>query len=191
MTYESWGIGAPWADVIARSSTVRWPAVEAATATTADGRPVSFETLIFALAAELGLPGFGKGAMSDRDGEPLDLECAEDFYLRAVCNIAYQAGAPVAEASDDDIAIIGLAHWMPEVEKRVKPEEVRRVAMVMSRGGRFDRVEEAWDGDRLKHQLRAPVTIWSESVGRDRRRIAGAAHRRQSRLPGAGELGRG
>jgi anaerobic selenocysteine-containing dehydrogenase len=31
VTYESWGIGAPWADVVAKSSTVRWPTVDAAT----------------------------------------------------------------------------------------------------------------------------------------------------------------
>ncbi len=35
VTYESWGVGAPWADVVAKSSTVRWPTVEAATAKTA------------------------------------------------------------------------------------------------------------------------------------------------------------
>lgn len=173
VTYESWGIGAPWADVVARSSTVRWPAVDAATATTADGRPVSFETFIFALARELGLPGFGKGAMSTADGAPLDLENAEDFYLRAVCNIAYQAGAPVPEASDDDIAITGLSRWMPAVEERVKPEEVRRVAMVMSRGGRFDRVEDAWDGDRLKNSARTPVNIWNEGLSAMRHSLTG------------------
>ena len=173
VTYESWGIGAPWADVVARSSTVRWPAVDAATVRTADGRPVSFETFIFAVARELGLPGFGKNAMSTRDGEPLDLESAEDFYLRAVCNIAYQAGAPVPEASDDDIEITGLTRWMPEVEKRVKPEEVRRVAMVMSRGGRFDRVEDAWDGEHLKIRPSAPVTIWNEGLAAMRHSMNG------------------
>ncbi|NLC61680.1 MAG: tetrathionate reductase subunit TtrA [Gammaproteobacteria bacterium] len=173
VTYESWGIGAPWADVIAKSSTVRWPAVEPATATTADGRPISFETFIFALARELGLPGFGKDAMSSRDGEPLDLEGPEDFYLRAVCNIAYQAGAPVPEASDDDIAITGLDRWMPEVEKRVKPEEVRRVAMVMSRGGRFDRVEDAWEGDKLKNRPATPVSVWNEGLSKMRHSLTG------------------
>jgi tetrathionate reductase subunit A len=66
VTYESWGIGAPWADVVAKSSTVRWPTVEAATAKTADGQPISFETFIFAVAKQLGLPGFGKNAMSTK-----------------------------------------------------------------------------------------------------------------------------
>lgn len=173
VTYESWGIGAPWADVIARSSTARWPTVEPATARTADGRHISFETLIFGIARQLGLPGFGKNAMSTREGEPLDLESAEDFYVRAMCNIAYQAGKPVGEASDDDIEITGLKRWMPEVARRLKPEEVRRVAMVMSRGGRFDRVEDAWDGDRLKAAPRFPVTIWNEDIAAMRHSMTG------------------
>jgi len=173
VTYESWGIGAPWADVVARSSTVRWPTVEPATARTAEDRHISFETLLFGIAAKIGLPGFGKGAMSTREGEPLDLDSAEDFYVRAVCNIAYQAGKPVGEASDDDIAITGLSRWMPDVARRLKPEEVRRVAMVMSRGGRFDRVEDAWDGSRLRASLRNPVNIWNEDVAAMRHSMTG------------------
>lgn len=173
VTYESWGIGAPWADVIARSSTVRWPTVEPATARTADGEPVGFEALIFAIAKRLQLPGFGKNGMSTRQGEPLDLDNAIDFYVRAACNIAYQAGKPVGEASDDDIEITGLSRWMPEIVKRLKPEEVRRVAMVMTRGGRFDRVEDAWEGDRLKLKPKAPITFWNEGLAGMRHSMTG------------------
>ncbi|MBF5005835.1 tetrathionate reductase subunit A [Diaphorobacter caeni] len=173
VTYESWGIGAPWADVVAKSSTVRWPTVEPATARTAEGRPVSFESFIFAVAKELKLPGFGKNGMSTKEGEPLDLDSAEDFYLRGMCNIAYQAGKPVAEASDDDIAITGVQRWMAELEKRVKPEEVRRVAMVMSRGGRFDAVDDAWRGDHLKTQHKFPVQFWHEGLARMRHSMTG------------------
>ncbi len=173
VTYESWGVGAPWGDVQAKASTVRWPTVEAATAKTADGQHVNFESFIFAVAKQLGLPGFGKGAMSTKDGEPLDLENAEDFYLRGMCNIAYQAGKPVPEASDDDIALTGMARWMPAVAQRVKPEEVRRVAMVMSRGGRFDRQDDAWKGEQLKLQAQFPVTFWNEGLAKMRHSMTG------------------
>ncbi|GAB1387447.1 hypothetical protein MASR1M59_25950 [Melaminivora sp.] len=121
VTYESWGIGAPWADVIAKSSTVRWPVVQPATARTADGQPVNLESFLFAVAKALQLPGFGKGAMSTKDGQPLDLENAEDLYLRAIANIAYQAGKPVGEASDDDIAITGVQPWMAALEQPPGP----------------------------------------------------------------------
>lgn len=173
VTYESWGVGAPWADVIAQTSTVRWPTVEAATVKTADGRPVSFETFVFALAKQLQLPGFGKNAMSTKEGEPLDLETPEDFYLRGMCNIAYQAGKPVGEASDGDIALTGLTRWMPELEQRLKPEEVRRVAMVMTRGGRFDNLENAWEGDHLKKAHKFPLQIWHEGLAKMRHSMTG------------------
>ncbi len=173
VTYESWGIGAPWADVIAKTSTVRWPVVKPATAQTADGQPVSLESFLFAVAKELQLPGFGKGAMSTKDGEPLDLESAQDLYIRAIANIAYQMGKPVGEASDDDIEITGVKRWMPELEKRLKPEELRRVAMVMTRGGRFDRVDDAWAGDHLKAAHKFPVQLWHEGLARMRHSMTG------------------
>ena len=173
VTYESWGIGAPWGDVIAKASTVRWPTVRPAVANTADGRPVNAESFLFALAKELQLPGFGKGGMSDSEGQPLDLECAEDFYLRGMCNVAWQAGKPVPEASDDDIAITGLTRWMPELQKRLKPEELRRVAMVMSRGGRFDKVEDAWNGEHIKLQFKPALQLWNEDVARMRHSMTG------------------
>lgn len=173
VTYESWGIGAPWADVIAKTSTVRWPVVQPATARSADGRPVNLESFLFAVAKELALPGFGKNAMADRGGEMLDLEGAEDLYLRAIANIAYQMGKPVGEASDDDIAITGVKRWMPALEQRLKPEEVRRVAMVMTRGGRFDKIEDAWAGEHIKAAHKFPVQLWHEGLARMRHSMTG------------------
>ena len=125
------------------------------------------------MAKQLQLPGFGKNGMSTKDGEPLDLDSAEDFYLRGMCNIAYQAGKPVPEASDDDIALTGVTRWMPEVEKRLKPEEVRRVAMVMSRGGRFDKIEDAWKGEQIKAAYKFPVQLWHEGLAKMRHSMTG------------------
>lgn len=173
VTYESWGIGAPWADVIAKTSTVRWPVVEPATAKTAEGRPINCETFLFAVAKKLGLPGFGKNGMSTKDGQPLDLDTPEQFFLRGMGNIAYQAGKPVPEASDDDIAITGLTRWMPELEQSLAPEEVRRVAMVMSRGGRFDSIDAAWKGDHIKAAYAKPVQIWHEPLAKMRHSMTG------------------
>ncbi|MCK9898088.1 hypothetical protein, partial [Frankia sp. AgB32] len=68
VTYESWGISAPWADVVAKSSTVRWPVVQPAVARTAGGQPVNVESFLFAVAERLGLPGFGEAAIKDAQG---------------------------------------------------------------------------------------------------------------------------
>ena len=173
ITYESWGIGVPWADVIAKSSTVRWPVVEPATARTADGQPVCVESFLFALARRLELPGFGPGGMSTRDGQPLDLDTPEAFYTRAICNIAHHGGKPVAEASDDDIAITGLTRWMPTLARYLQPGQVRRVAMVMSRGGRFSPVEQAWQGEHIAAPHPFPVQIWHEPLARMRHAMTG------------------
>ena len=173
ITYESWGIGVPWADVIAKSSTVRWPVVEPATARTADGQPVCVESFLFALARRLDLPGFGRGGMSTRDGQPLDLDTPEAFYTRAICNIAHHGGKPVAEASDDDIAITGLTRWMPTLTRYLQPGQVRRVAMVMSRGGRFSPVEQAWQGEHIAAPHPFSVQIWHEPLARMRHAMTG------------------
>ncbi|WP_367068327.1 tetrathionate reductase subunit A [Oryzisolibacter sp. LB2S] len=173
VTYESWGIGAPWADVIAKSSTVRWPVVQPATAQTADGQPVNLESFLFALAKQLKLPGFGAGAMSTKDGDPLDLHDARDLYIRAIANIAYQAGKPVGEASDDDIELTGVKRWMGDLAQRLQPEEVRRVAMVMTRGGRFDKIEDAWAGEHIKAAYKFPVQLWHEGLAKMRHSMTG------------------
>ena len=54
VTYESWGIGAPWADVVAKSSTVRCPVVTPKVSKTADGQPVNLESFLIATAKRLG-----------------------------------------------------------------------------------------------------------------------------------------
>jgi tetrathionate reductase subunit A len=53
---------------------------------------------------------------------------------------------------------------MPAVEQRLQPEEVRRTAMVMSRGGRFDKIEDAWNGGHVKAAYAFPVQLWHEGL---------------------------
>ena len=74
VTYESWGMSAPWADVIAKASTVRWPAVQPRVARTATDEPVCLETFLIACAKRLGMPGFGAGAITNKDGAKYALD---------------------------------------------------------------------------------------------------------------------
>ncbi|MGE8548402.1 MAG: molybdopterin dinucleotide binding domain-containing protein [Alcaligenes sp.] len=173
VTYESWGVSAPWADVIAKSSTVRWPVVQPRVDRTADGRPVNLESFLFAVALRLGLPGFGKGVLKDKSGQAHDLLCAEDFYLRGMANIAYGAGRPVGDASDDDMRMTGVDRLFPELQTRLHPEEQRKVAMLLTRGGRFDRVENAWKGEQLKNRYDTVLQIWNEDLARMRHSMTG------------------
>ncbi|NYT64792.1 tetrathionate reductase subunit TtrA [Alcaligenaceae bacterium] len=173
VTYESWGVSAPWADVIAKSSTVRWPTLKPSVATTADGQSISFEAFLIAVAKRLDMPGFGDQALADTAGGKHDLNSAEDFYLRAMANIAYAGGNPVADASDDDIEITGVSPYLGALQSKLKPEEWRKAAMLMTRGGRFDRLEQAWKGKHIRKAWPAGLQIWSEDIAVIRHAMTG------------------
>lgn len=173
VTYESWGISVPWADVVAKTSTVRSPVVEPRVVKNARGEPVNLESFLFAVARTLKMPGFGPGALKDREGNPFDLDSATDFYLRGAANIAYSGGKPVAEASDDDLEVTGHQRNRELLESSLKPEEWRRVAMVLTRGGRFDRIEQAWEGEHLKVAHKPALPLWDEELSKMRHSMTG------------------
>lgn len=177
VTYESWGVSAPWADVLVKASTVRWPAVQPRVARTATDEPVCLETFLIACAKRLGMPGFGAGAISDKDGAKYALDTPEDFFLRGMANIAFAAGKPVPEASDDDMALTGVDRYGDLLRQKLKPGEWRQVAMLMSRGGRFDKMEDAWAGEGERRRLRMayakPLQIWSEELAGYRHSMTG------------------
>lgn len=173
ITYESWGIGAPWADVIAKTSTVRCPAVEPRVAKAASGVPVNLETFLLAVAKRLKMPGFGEGVITNKAGEKFNLETAEDFYLRGIANIAFAGVKPVEPASDDDLEITGMQRYVSTLQAKLKPDEWREVAMVMTRGGRFDKLENAWDGKHLRSKHVPALQVWSEDVSKTRHSMTG------------------
>ena len=173
VTYESWGISAPWADVIAKSSTVRWPAVEPAVARTATGAPVNVESFLFAVAERLELPGFGDQGMSDAEGNPCALKTAEDFFLRGLANMAFSGGKAVPAASDDDMLVTGVDAWQPRLKAHLKDAEWRQVAMLMTRGGRFDRIEAAWKGDHIRKAHAPALQVWMEDLAKMRHSMTG------------------
>ncbi len=173
VTYESWGVSVPWADVVAKSSTVRTPVVEPRVVKNAAGEPVNLESFLFACALTLGMPGFGAGAVKDKEGNAHDLNNATDFFLRGVANIAYSGGKPVGEASDDDLEVTGLKRHAELMQVKLKPEEWRRVAMVLTRGGRFDKLDQAWEGDHIKARHKPVLPLWDEQIARMRHSMTG------------------
>ena len=173
VTYESWGISAPWADVIAKSSTVRWPTVEPAVARTASGAPVNVESFLFAVADQLQLPGFGDEGMSDAQGNPVALKTAEDFFLRGLANMAFSGGKAVPPASDDDMLVTGVDRYQPLLSQKLKDDEWRQVALLMSRGGRFDTIEASWKGEHIRKPHPFPLQLWMEDVAKMRHSMTG------------------
>ncbi len=173
VTYESWGIGAPWADVVAKSSTVRCPVVTPAVSDTGKGVPVNLESFLIAIAKHLHMPGFGQGVITDKEGELYDLNTAEDFYLRGIANIAFAAGKPVGPASDDDIEVTGMQRYVPMLQEKLKPDEWRQVAMILTRGGRFEKLQTAWEDDHIRAAHVRPLQIWSEDISKIRHSMTG------------------
>lgn len=177
VTYESWGVSAPWADVVAKASTVRWPAVQPRVARTATNEPVCLETFLIACAKRLGMPGFGANAITDKDGGKHALDTPEDFFLRGMANIAFAGGRAVPEATDEDMALTGVDRYRTLLEHKLKPGEWRQVAMLMSRGGRFDKMDEAWVQNGQARQTRLayakPLHIYSEDLAKFRHAMTG------------------
>ncbi|MCR9030975.1 tetrathionate reductase subunit TtrA, partial [Citrobacter amalonaticus] len=171
--FESWGFSAPWAGVASKATTARWPIVTAATATTADGQPVSMEAFCIAVAKQLNLPGFGDNAISDSAGNHYPLNRAEDYYLRVAANIAFMGKAPVAEAVTEDIELTGVRRIMPVIQQTLKAEEVRRVAFIYSRGGRFASDKSGRAENRIGNAWEKPLQIWNAEVAAHRHAITG------------------
>ncbi len=180
--YESWGFVAPWAGVPSKSMLTRFPVVKPKTAETADGRAISLETFLIDTAKALGLPGFGKDALSGPDGRTYPLDRAEDWYYRGAANIAFTGKAPVADGTDDDVALAGVSRLMPSLRAMLPEDEVRKVAFLYSRGGRHQPAPESWSTDgKAAWPFDKPLQVWNEAVGTSRDAVTG---RRWSGVPG-------
>lgn len=142
LLYESWGWASAWNGVAVKMTTARWPVVEPKAEKLPDGQAIGMETFFLALAKAMELPGFGPAGLSDVEGNPFPLERPEDWYLRAGANIAWLGKVPVPEASDEDIDLSGVARIRPLLETTLKPEEWRKVAFMLARGGRTQSYKE-------------------------------------------------
>jgi anaerobic selenocysteine-containing dehydrogenase len=132
--------------------------------------PISFEALLMALGEKLGLKAFGPNAL----GEGKDLKRPEDFYLRAVANVAVgdKAGAAVPDADTRELELFTKArrHLPRAVFDEAKWRAIvgdanwAKVVYILNRGGRFEEHEKAFDGDRLKHTYAALLNLYQEKT---------------------------
>ena len=134
--------------------------------------PICFETLLMGLAERLGMKGFGANAM----GDGIHLCRPEDFYVRAVANIA--AGArpdmsdAVPDASVEETAlfeksrrhlpptVFDIAHWKLLVGETLWP----KVVYVLNRGGRFQDIDAADHGPHLANPYRRLLCLYQEKT---------------------------
>jgi len=174
--YEVWGFTGAWSGNLTKMTTACWPVVEPRQVKTAEGQPVSMETFFIAVAKRLGLPGFGNEAIPAADGTLLPLNTAEDYFLRAGANIAFQ-DEPLPEASDDDIALSGLDPLLDKLKAVLPAEERGSVAYLYSRGGRFQTFDQAHNGEQLGNRWTRTLCVYNAQVASTIDSQTGQRHR--------------
>ncbi|SCZ62764.1 molybdopterin dinucleotide binding domain-containing protein [Thiohalomonas denitrificans] len=174
--YESWGWASAWGGHLAKVNSARWPVVEPRQARAADGQVMEMESFLIAVGKRMGLPGYSAGAITDSDGNEYPIERAEDWYLRAAANIAFD-GTPVPDASDDEIAATGVTRLLPELKRVLKREEWRKVAYLYARGGRFEDPEAAYDDKFLRKRYPRAMQLYNEQLALARNSLTGKRYR--------------
>lgn len=174
--FESWGFSTAWAGVQQKMSTARWPIVDSPIQKDANDETICLESFVIAISKKLGLPGFGDKAMKNEDGTTYDLNKPEDFYLRAAANIAFVGKKPVADVDENELKMTGVDRIMPLLENVLKPDEVKKVAQVFVRGGRFAPHKSGWDKeipDATGPKWKPTLQIWNESIGKNKNSFTG------------------
>ncbi|RMH43590.1 MAG: twin-arginine translocation signal domain-containing protein [Deltaproteobacteria bacterium] len=183
LTYlERWGTPHVTPDVVTKTSKVRQPVARPLTEEVeVDGEvmPLSLEAFLIAVAKRLGVSGFGKDAFGP--GMPLDRP--EDFFLKAVANMAVGDApgdaVPDADAAELELFRAARRHLPASVfdeakwKRAVKPELWPKVVYVLNRGGRFAPYESAYDGTLMKSKMAGMWHIFVEHVAEQKNSMSG------------------
>lgn len=162
--YEVWGFTGSWGGTNTRMTTACWPVVEPKQQKTAEGEPVSMDSFLIAVSKRLGLPGFGDNAIPDAEGNLHPLNKAEDFYLRAAANVAFQ-GQPLPDATESDVLHGGIERLVPMIARTLKHDEQLPVAYMYARGGRFEDYDQGFKDGQHRHAWLRPMCVYNEDVG--------------------------
>ena len=144
--------------------------------------PISMESMMLAFAEALGTPGYGKGGFDSG----LDFTRPEDYYLKAVANIAAgdapTDGVPQADAEELRIfrearksmppAVFDEAKW----KRAVGEANWARTVYVLNRGGRFEGYDKAYSGNYLGHPYGKLLNLYVEPVAAGKDSITGKPH---------------
>lgn len=121
-----------------------------------DARPA--EDVMIDIWKRMDLPGVGKNAITDANGDQWPLQKSRDFYLKLVANVAYDR-IPVDDADDEELKVFTASHRKglgehfdrKQWQAAVKPEEWRKVVTVLNRGGRFEAPAEGYNKAFAEH----------------------------------------
>ncbi|MDE3074225.1 MAG: molybdopterin-dependent oxidoreductase [Chloroflexota bacterium] len=179
---ERWAVlGAP-PTIITKLSEVRQPVappIPEPVTIAGETMPISMEAMMIALAGKLAAPGFGAGGF----GPGIDLKRPEDFFLRAVANLAAGDGpndaVPDADAAELELFRKARAHLPPSVYDESKWQATvgagnwRKVVYVLNRGGRFEGFDKSYSAEHLTHAFGKLWDLYVEPVGTARDSMTG------------------
>ena len=161
--FENWGITSSEGYIATKVSKVRWPVVEPMTMKLEDGRHACFENYVIDVAKAIGIPGFGERAIKDKDGNYHALNNPDDFFLRAVANVSYDE-EPVPDINNHEIELQGLQPELDKWKSILTPEELRKVAFVITRGGRFEQYDQGFIGEEAKYATKGAIKFYMEEA---------------------------
>ena len=169
--YEHWAMVPVRAQVNTKMTSVRWPVIKPLTANGSD-QPMSMEAFVIDVAKRLSLPGFGRDAIADAGGQMWPLDKREDFFLKAVANIAFD-GTPAPDVSLDDDRFADLSKATNDWRNSLKPEEWKKVHFVLARGGRFEPDTNYHDGNKMRYGQPVEIFFYSEKMATTPNSITG------------------
>jgi len=183
LTYlERWGMPHATPDVVTRISKVRQPVARPLTEEVEiDGErmPISMEAFLIAVAKALGVSGFGKDAF----GTSRSFDRPEDFYLKAVANIATgdKPGEEVPEAGEVELELFRRArrHLPPSLfdeakwKRAQRPDLWRKVVYVLNRGGRFAPYGSGYEGALMRRPMGKMWHLFVAEVAQQKNSMSG------------------
>ncbi len=152
-----------------RFTSFRVPVIEPVTDKLSDGRPVCLETFLIDLAKRLDLPGFGKDVIAcqsedGRKGERyVDLNQAEDFYLRAYFNICKNAGLKSIDGRSAEF--VEKNYPVARYRGILEADEWRKLCHALARGGIFYPYDDSFDRERFLHGPKE-FFVYSEALSK-------------------------
>ncbi len=149
---------------------LRTPLIEPLTGETREGRHMSLETFLIDLAVALDLPGFGPKAIPVKDGNLLELQSPEDFYLRGFSNIVENAG--LEPASQDEIDFVERNYPAARFRSLLEEDKWYRLCRALARGGLFQDYEKVFDGEVFTKGLKR-VVLYNEKLALTRDSLTG------------------
>ena len=81
-----------------------------------------------------------------------------------------------ADATEEDILLSGVQRIAPALQRTLKPEEAAKVAFLLSRGGRYQPVKEAFDEENpewMRNPLKQMCHLWNENLGTTKNSLSG------------------